>query len=144
MWLSVWLVHLTIYNNHKVHVMYSFDNLVSIHRRNIIRNIARIYSGFVKKFNLCSLCRLKFTWSAIAWNSRTPTKNFIYCTLPTDQKRRYIKALVVWSRYTWMSRLPETYFVLGIYDLGTLGCPGWPGCVYCIQKSVEKLIIICQ
>ena len=38
-----------------------------------------------------------------------------------------------------MSRLPETYFIPGLYDLGTPGCLGWPGCVYFIKKKRGKV-----
>ena len=55
-----------------------------------------------------------------------------------------IKGLFIWSQYTGISRLPETYFMPGLYDLDTPACPGWPGCVYSVNKIVEKLLIICR
>ena len=43
------------------------------------------------------------------------------------------KALFMWSRYTGISRLHKTYFIPGLYDLGS------PGCVYFIQKKRGKV-----
>ena len=55
-----------------------------------------------------------------------------------------IKGLFIWSQYAGISRLPETYFNPGLYDIDTPACPRWPGCVYSVNKIVEKLLIICR
>ena len=89
----------------------------------------------------CELWLAKSRVSITVWKAWNGSRHYTSSHTPSHTSSRTV---LLWSRYTGMSRLPETYFIPGLYDLGTPGCPEWPRCVYLIKKSVEKFIIICQ